>query len=115
VSFVRCILALTFQQTNGQQRSSRISRYFPLFVVFVLVFALYKVSLSLFHGRGKNNRDRLEQYPDSARRPVRVWLGQEAVPSKHLPGWSPSSYVGLEADMSKREAIVAAFRVRVHV
>jgi mannosyl-oligosaccharide alpha-1,2-mannosidase len=27
-----------------------------------------------------------------------------------LPGWSPSSYIGLEADVAKRDAVVAAFR-----
>ncbi|KAI0253282.1 glycoside hydrolase [Lactifluus subvellereus] len=77
--------------TNGKQYSSRIPRYFPFFVIFALAFALY-------------------QYPDSVRRSVRVWLGQEAVPGKYLPGWSLSTYVGLEADIPKRDAVVAAFQ-----
>ena len=47
------------------------------------------------------------------KRSVRVWLGEEAVPGQYLPGWSPSTYVGLEADIPKRDAVVAAFRVRV--
>ena len=55
-----------------------------------------------------------EQFPDAARRVVRVWLGQQGVPRQHLPGWSPSTYVGLKADTAKREAVVSAFRVRAH-
>lgn len=52
------------------------------------------------------------QYSDIAGQVVRVWLGQDDVPSGQLPGWSPGSYIGLEADITKRDAIVAAFRVR---
>jgi hypothetical protein len=36
-----------FQQTNGQQHSSRVSKYLPFFVIFILSFALYQVGLSL--------------------------------------------------------------------
>jgi hypothetical protein len=56
---------------------------------------------------------RLVQYSDLAGQVVRVWLGQDGGPSRQLPGWSPSSYIGLEADIEKRDAVVAAFRVRL--
>ena len=59
--------------------------------------------------------DGFVQYSDLAGHVVRVWLGQDDDgPSRHLPGWSPSSYIGLEADVEKRDAVVAAFRVRIH-
>jgi hypothetical protein len=54
------------------------------------------------------------QYSDLAGQVVRVWLGQDDGPSRRLPGWSPNSYIGLEADIEKRDAVVAAFRVRRH-
>ncbi|KAN0130039.1 Glycoside hydrolase [Lactarius tabidus] len=66
---------------------------------------------ALFCVRPHDNR--LVQYSDLAGQVVRVWLGQDDDgPSRQLPGWSPSSYIGLEADIEKRDAVVAAFRVR---
>jgi hypothetical protein len=54
----------------------------------------------------------VKQYSDAARRVVLLWLGQEGTANRHLPGWSTSTYIGLEADMPKRDAVVEAFRVR---
>jgi hypothetical protein len=53
-----------------------------------------------------------EQYPHSVRRIAVGWLGQERSATRHLPGWSTSTYIGLEADTPKRDAVVEAFRVR---
>lgn len=58
--------------------------------------------------------DCCKQYAAPARRVVFRWLGQDGTANRRLPGWSTSTYVGLEADTSKRDAIVEAFRVRPH-
>lgn len=52
-----------------------------------------------------------EQYSHSVRRIALGWLGQSSA-TRHLPGWSTSTYIGLEADTPKRDAVVEAFRVR---
>ena len=52
------------------------------------------------------------QYSGPARRAALSWLGQENKTPRYLPGWSTSTYIGLEADMPKRDAVVEAFRVR---
>ncbi|KAH9013872.1 glycoside hydrolase family 47 protein [Lactarius hengduanensis] len=75
---------------SGQQNAFNMPRYFLLFVALATAFALY-------------------QYSDFVGRGVQVWLGQDE-PSRQLPGSSPSNYIGLEADITKRDAIVAAFR-----
>lgn len=80
------------KHTKGQRYASKIPRYFLLFVALASGFSLYL-------------------YSDLAGQVVRVWLGQDDDgPSRQLPGWSPSSYIGLEADIEKRDAVVAAFR-----
>jgi hypothetical protein len=53
-----------------------------------------------------------KQYSHSVRRIALGWLGQERSATRYLPGWSPSTYIGLEADTPKRDAVVEAFRVR---
>lgn len=61
------------------------------------------------------SRDGHQQYSDFTRQVVRVWLmGQEDTPRRHLPGWNPNYYIGLEADVPRRDAVVAAFQVRAH-
>ncbi|KAI9432065.1 glycoside hydrolase family 47 protein [Lactarius indigo] len=79
------------KRTSGQRNAFKMPRYFTLFVALATAFTLY-------------------QYSDFVGRGVRVWLGQDDEPSRQLPGWSPGSYIGLEADITKRDAIVAAFR-----
>lgn len=79
------------KRTRGQRYASKIPRYFLLFVALATASSLYL-------------------YSDLAGQVVRVWLGQDDGPSRRLPGWSPNSYIGLEADIEKRDAVVAAFR-----
>ena len=67
-----------------------------------------------FSGAAENSSscDCRKQYSAPARRVVFRWLGQEGTANRHLPGWSTSTYIGLEADTPKRDAIVEAFQVR---
>ncbi|KAI0297605.1 glycoside hydrolase [Multifurca ochricompacta] len=64
--------------------------------------------------RKRKASNQLSEYYDTDDRnhvrTVRAWLGQDNASRRQLPGWSPSNYIGLEADVSKREAVVAAFR-----
>jgi hypothetical protein len=103
---------LVTRQKNGRQYASKLPRYFSLFIV-ATAFSLYFVSSPIFLRFTTQAIKRLVQYSDIAGQVVRVWLGQDGGPSRPLPGWSPSSYIGLEADIEKRDAVVAAFRVRL--
>ncbi|KAH9988958.1 glycoside hydrolase [Russula vinacea] len=79
------------KHTDRRQYSSGISKFFSLIFVFAAFYALY-------------------QYSGPARRAALSWLGQENKTPRYLPGWSTSTYIGLEADMPKRDAVVEAFR-----
>ncbi|KAF8481629.1 glycoside hydrolase family 47 protein [Russula ochroleuca] len=79
------------KQTDRRQNSSGISKFFPLILLFAAFYALY-------------------QYSGPTRRVASRWLSQEGKTPRHLPGWSTSTYIGLEADTPKRDAIVEAFR-----
>ena len=99
-------------QTKEQRYASKIPRYLLLFIALASAASLYLVSTPFCVS--VPTCDGLVQYSDFAGKVVRVWLGQDDDgPSRRLPGWSPSSYIGLEADIEKRDAVVAAFRVRV--
>ncbi|KAI0275367.1 glycoside hydrolase [Gloeopeniophorella convolvens] len=80
------------KRTNQSQGSRSIANLLLYAVVAVAVVALY-------------------QYPKPVKRAIRTWLGQDGSdePEQQLPGWSPHSYIGLEADVPKRDAVVAAF------
>ncbi|KAI0281280.1 glycoside hydrolase [Russula aff. rugulosa BPL654] len=81
----------TKHRIDRQQGSSRIYKFILSIILFATSFALY-------------------QHPHSVRRIALSWLGQERSATRHLPGWSTSTYIGLEADTPKRDAIVDAFR-----
>ncbi|KAI0281283.1 glycoside hydrolase [Russula aff. rugulosa BPL654] len=84
----------TKHRIDQRQGSSRIYKLILSIILFATLFALY-------------------QYPHSGHSVKRIalgWLGQERSASRHLPGWSTSTYIGLEADTPKRDAIVDAFR-----
>ncbi|TFY73677.1 hypothetical protein EWM64_g10336 [Hericium alpestre] len=64
------------------------SRVLSFALVFVTVFLLY-------------------QYPQPVKDLLSTWLGR---PADELPGASRAMYIGLEADIPKRDAVVEAFK-----
>ena len=103
--------AISSTQTGNKPLSESPS---PLYYLSYLPLALLCTRYAhRFSGAAENSSscDCRKQYSAPARRVVFLWLGQEGTTNGHLPGWSTSTYIGLEADTPKRDAIVEAFQV----
>lgn len=85
------IVEHTKYHADQRQNSFKIFKFCLSIILFATSFALY-------------------QDPHSVRRIALGWLGQERSATRYLPGWSTSTYIGLDADTPKRDAVVEAFR-----